>query len=165
MELEKSPALVGGGSRWTAPVRLPEPKDAPVAAPALLQELKDISVDAPHNQGEEAIRDVMCGSIAGLIGKYIEYPFDTIKVRLQSQPNGLPLQYTGPSDCFRKALIHDGFRGVYRGISAPLVGAAVENSCLFFSVSIYQLLNYKLTLIRLTVSPCRRSCESIRNLP
>lgn len=92
------------------------------------------AVDA-QNQGEEALKDVVCGSIAGVVGKYIEYPFDTVKVRLQSQPHHLPLQYTGPLDCFTKSLKQDGFLGIYRGISAPLVGAAVETSCLFFSVS------------------------------
>lgn len=66
------------------------------------------------------------------MGKYIEYPFDTVKVRLQSQPDHLPLQYKGPLDCFRQSIRSDGFLGLYRGISAPLVGAALENSSLFF---------------------------------
>lgn len=86
-------------------------------------------------QGEEAIKDIVCGSVAGVVGKYIEYPFDTVKVRLQSQPDTVPLRYTGPLDCFKKSLQRDGFIGIYRGISAPLVGAAVETSTLFFSVS------------------------------
>lgn len=67
------------------------------------------------------------------MGKYIEYPFDTVKVRLQSQPDGVPLRYTGPLDCFRQSIHKDGFRSLYRGISAPLTGAAIENSSLFFS--------------------------------
>ncbi|KAA8616673.1 Amino-acid transporter arg-13 [Pyrenophora tritici-repentis] len=89
----------------------------------------------PHTmgKGEEAIRDIVCGSAAGIVGKYIEYPFDTVKVRLQSQPDNVPLKYTGPLDCFKKSLQQDGFIGIYRGISAPLVGAAVETSTLFFS--------------------------------
>ena len=80
----------------------------------------------------------MCSSsdsylqVAGIVGKYIEYPFDTVKVRLQSQPDHLPLRYTGPIDCFRQSIKSDGLRGLYRGISAPLVGAAAENSSLFF---------------------------------
>jgi ornithine carrier protein len=65
-------------------------------------------------------------------GKYIEYPFDTVKVRLQSQPDHLPLRYTGPLDCFKQSLRADGFLGLYRGVSAPLVGAALETSSLFF---------------------------------
>lgn len=87
------------------------------------------------SSGEEALKDILCGSTAGIVGKYIEYPFDTVKVRLQSQPDTIPLRYTGPLDCFKKSLQHDGFLGIYRGISAPLVGAAVESSTLFFSVS------------------------------
>jgi hypothetical protein len=85
-------------------------------------------------QGKEALKDVAFGSISGIVGKFIEYPFDTVKVRLQSQPDRLPPLYTGPLDCFKQALRRDGFVGLYRGISAPLVGAAVETSGLFFSV-------------------------------
>lgn len=55
-----------------------------------------------------------------------------MKVRLQSQPDRLPLRYTGPLDCFRQSIRADGFLGLYRGISAPLVGAAAETSSLFF---------------------------------
>lgn len=72
-----------------------------------------------------------------MVGKLIEYPFDTVKVRLQSQPND-KLLYKGPLDCFRKSIHTDGIRGLYRGISAPMTGAAVENSCLFFSYRIAQ---------------------------
>lgn len=104
--------------------------------PVIVQEAGGGSAETKNGQGEEALKDVVCGSIAGIVGKYIEYPFDTVKVRLQSQPNHLPLQYTGPLDCFKKSVKQDGFIGIYRGVSAPLVGAAVETSCLFFSVSI-----------------------------
>lgn len=75
---------------------------------------------------------------AGVAGKYIEYPFDTVKVRLQSQPDGVPLRYQGPIDCFRQSFRDDGLRGLYRGISAPVVGAALENSSLFFSYRMAQ---------------------------
>lgn len=74
--------------------------------------------------------------IAGIVGKYIEYPFDTVKVRLQSQPDHLPLRYAGPLDCFRQSFKTEGLAGLYRGISAPLVGAAAENSSLFLFESV-----------------------------
>jgi ornithine carrier protein len=71
-----------------------------------------------------------------VVGKVVEFPFDTVKVRLQSQPDHLPLRYLGPIDCFRKSFYDDGgIRSLYRGISAPLMGAALEASSLFFSVS------------------------------
>ncbi|KAK5663628.1 hypothetical protein OQA88_4059 [Cercophora sp. LCS_1] len=86
----------------------------------------------PKTAAMEALEDIIYGSVAGIVGKYIEYPFDTVKVRLQSQPDHLPLRYTGPLDCFRQSIRADGFLGLYRGISAPLFGAALETSSLFF---------------------------------
>ncbi|GAB7347995.1 hypothetical protein MBLNU459_g5493t1 [Dothideomycetes sp. NU459] len=94
---------------------------------------------APSSQqARAALKDIAFGSIAGVAGKFVEYPFDTVKVRLQSQPDHLPLRYTGPLDCFRKSLSQDGVSGLYRGISAPLFGAAVETSSLFFSYRLAQ---------------------------
>ena len=95
-----------------------------------------------QEQGLEALKDIVYGSTAGIVGKFIEYPFDTVKVRLQSQPDGLPLRYTGPLDCFKQSFRQDGFAGLYRGISAPLVGAAVETSSLFFSVGISRIFTH-----------------------
>ncbi|KAI4202384.1 MAG: hypothetical protein LQ350_002602 [Teloschistes chrysophthalmus] len=76
--------------------------------------------------------------IAGIIGKTIEYPFDTVKVRLQSQP--YPPIYNGPTDCFLQSLRspEGGFRSLYRGVSAPFFGAAIETSSLFFCYRIAQ---------------------------
>jgi ornithine carrier protein len=95
-----------------------------------------------QEQGLEALKDIVYGSTAGIVGKFIEYPFDTVKVRLQSQPDGVPLRYSGPLDCFKQSLRQDGFGGLYRGISAPLVGAAVETSSLFFSVRAHSFRQY-----------------------
>lgn len=86
----------------------------------------------------EAWKDILFGSIAGVIGKIIEYPFDTVKVRLQSQPSTLPQLYAGPLDCINQSLRAEGVRGLYRGISAPLLGAAIETSSLFFSYRLAQ---------------------------
>ena len=101
----------------------------------LMEEVRGPTTTQASGSGEEALKDILCGSVAGVVGKYIEYPFDTVKVRLQSQPDTIPLRYTGPLDCFKKSIRQDGLLGIYRGISAPLVGAAVESSTLFFSVS------------------------------
>lgn len=93
------------------------------------------------SQGVEALKDVAFGSLAGALGKLIEMPFDTVKVRLQSQSN-LPgaQRLEGPIDAFRQAFRspEGPIRSLYRGISAPLFGAAVETSCLFFSYRVAQ---------------------------
>ncbi|KAK3372452.1 mitochondrial carrier domain-containing protein [Podospora didyma] len=103
--------------------------EVPVSAAASSRMTMDLK---PRKAVLEALEDITYGSIAGVVGKYIEYPFDTVKVRLQSQPDHLPLRYKGPLDCFRQSIRADGFLGLYRGISAPLVGAALETSSLFF---------------------------------
>ncbi|KAA8896288.1 mitochondrial carrier domain-containing protein [Sphaerosporella brunnea] len=94
--------------------------------------------DVEAASASTAMKDIAFGSLAGMIGKVFEYPFDTVKVRLQSQPDDRPLRYRGPIDCFAQSLRQDGLRGMYRGISSPMVGAAAENSCLFFSYNLAQ---------------------------
>ncbi|RDW95247.1 putative mitochondrial amino acid transporter ARG-13 [Coleophoma crateriformis] len=106
-----------------------------MAAAATVEYHPDSSAKLKVVGGEalmDAAEDIVFGSIAGVAGKYIEYPFDTVKVRLQSQPDHQPLRYKGPLDCFRQSLRSEGLSGLYRGISAPLVGAALETSSLFF---------------------------------
>ncbi|KAK9475990.1 mitochondrial carrier domain-containing protein [Lipomyces japonicus] len=68
-----------------------------------------------------------------MTGKILEYPFDTVKVRLQSQPDDLPLRFKGPIDCFKQTFQNEGLKGFFRGISSPLFGAAAENASLFLS--------------------------------
>lgn len=86
----------------------------------------------------EIFKEITFGSAAGIAGKFIEYPFDTVKVRLQSQHEGHSYRYKGPVDCFHQSFKAGGISGLYRGISAPLVGAALENSSLFFSYHVAQ---------------------------
>ncbi|WVQ83193.1 hypothetical protein IAT38_005332 [Cryptococcus sp. DSM 104549] len=78
-----------------------------------------------------ALEDVAFGSVAGMVAKVFEHPFDLVKVRLQSQPTDRALTFTGPVDCFKQTYSKEGWKGLYRGISAPIVGAACENAVLF----------------------------------
>ncbi|RMZ84527.1 hypothetical protein DV737_g1105, partial [Chaetothyriales sp. CBS 132003] len=105
---------------------------------------KAVSMDgsaAAPSQGIEAAKDILYGSIAGVLAKFVEYPFDTVKVRLQSQSavSGQPI-LNGPLDAFAAAFRspEGPLVSLYRGLSAPLVGAAVETSCLFFSYRLAQ---------------------------
>ncbi|KAL6886026.1 mitochondrial carrier [Trichoderma evansii] len=75
--------------------------------------------------------DIVHGLLAGIVGKCVEHPFDTIKVRLQSQLTNAPLIYSGPWDCFRQLVRSDGVLGLYRGLSMPLVASAAEHGALF----------------------------------
>ncbi len=72
--------------------------------------------------------DILIGSVAGMAGKLLEYPFDTVKVRLQSSSF-----FSGPWTCIQSTFRTDGLLGFYRGLSPPLIGAAAENACLFYT--------------------------------
>jgi solute carrier family 25 carnitine/acylcarnitine transporter 20/29 len=64
----------------------------------------------PESQG--IAQSLVVGSIAGLFGKLIEHPFDTIKVRLQTTTN-----FTGFLDCLSKTVKNEGVFGLYKGNS------------------------------------------------
>ncbi|CAB4495735.1 unnamed protein product [Rhizophagus irregularis] len=99
---------------------------------------KSITLSPPKNSNEsknssktdQGIKNIIFGSIAGMTGKLVEYPFDTVKTRLQSQPSEYKL-FNGPLDCFRQTLKHEGLFGLYRGMSPPMIGAMLENASLF----------------------------------
>lgn len=47
-----------------------------------------------------------------MVGKVVEYPFDTVKVRLQTQSVETPL-FKGPMDCLRTTVQQEGFKGLF----------------------------------------------------
>jgi ornithine carrier protein len=47
-----------------------------------------------------------------MVGKVVEYPFDTVKVRLQTQSVENPI-FKGPMDCLRATVKQEGFRGLF----------------------------------------------------
>lgn len=81
----------------------------------------------------QATKDIAFGSIAGMVSKVFEHPFDLVKVRLQTQSADRPPRYAGAFDCFKQTYLQEGIRGLYRGLSMPVLGATLENACLFFT--------------------------------
>lgn len=77
------------------------------------------------------LKEISYGAIAGMCGKVVEFPFDTIKVRLQSSS-----QFSRMStfNTIKYTYQHEGLvNGFYRGLRAPLLGACMESAVLFFS--------------------------------
>jgi hypothetical protein len=85
--------------------------------------------------------DLLAGSLGGMAGKLIEYPFDTLKVRLQTayRAAAAPVAAASaaaapaltPSAVLRAIVSADGLRGLYRGMSLPLAGTVLETATLF----------------------------------
>ncbi|KAJ7632167.1 mitochondrial carrier [Roridomyces roridus] len=89
--------------------------------------------DSSKPSAFRAAKDIGYGSIAGIVSKIFEHPFDLTKVRLQSQLLDAEARFTGPIDCLTKTWRNEGIRGLYRGLPAPIVGAMAENASLFLS--------------------------------
>jgi len=79
-------------------------------------------------------KDLTAGTFAGVAQLLVGHPFDTIKVKLQSQPAPLPGQqprYSGAVDAVKQTLAAEGPKGLYKGMGAPLATVAVFNAVLF----------------------------------
>eukprot|EP00698_Gefionella_okellyi_P026054 TRINITY_DN9810_c0_g1_i1.p1 TRINITY_DN9810_c0_g1~~TRINITY_DN9810_c0_g1_i1.p1 ORF type:complete len:276 (-),score=57.86 TRINITY_DN9810_c0_g1_i1:130-957(-) len=74
------------------------------------------------------VKDFLGGTFAGMASKIIEQPFDTVKVRLQTSG-----AYKGPMDCLVRVVRTEGITALFRGITAPLWGAAAANAVAFFT--------------------------------
>jgi solute carrier family 25 carnitine/acylcarnitine transporter 20/29 len=70
------------------------------------------------------------GFISGITGTIAGYPFDTVKVRLQTQTFNHRL-YSGLFDCFIKIAKQESMLGFYKGMSSPMFGVAIINGMVF----------------------------------
>eukprot|EP00210_Caulerpa_lentillifera_P006092 g5820.t1 len=78
----------------------------------------------------KVLGDVVAGTAGGLSVTCVGHPFDTLKVRLQTQPTNPPV-YNGLVDCLKKTIQWEGAGGLYKGVAAPLAGQ------LFFRASLF----------------------------
>jgi len=79
-----------------------------------------------------ACKDIMGGTIGGFGLCLVGHPFDTMKVRLQTQPFDNPM-YNGLIDCAKKTMGNEGIGGFYKGVFSPLCGQMFLNATQFLS--------------------------------
>lgn len=82
----------------------------------------------------DVAKDLTAGTVGGAAQLIVGHPFDTIKVKLQSQPTPVPGQaprYAGAVDAVRQTLAAEGPKGLYKGMGAPLATVAAFNAVLF----------------------------------
>lgn len=75
----------------------------------------------PYRNIVGTVTSAMCGGVAGGVSKFIVYPLDTVKKRLQSQvltvtlsDVGVMPKYTGALHCISKMWADEGITGFYR---------------------------------------------------
>ena len=102
---------------------LPSTADLPSAA-----EVKDQAVQKAKSS-LQSLRSFAAGGVGGICAVIVGHPFDLVKVRLQTSEKGV---YSGAIDVVKKTVAREGLaRGLYAGVSAPLVGVTPMCELLF----------------------------------
>eukprot|EP00039_Didymoeca_costata_P030030 m.27606 g.27606 ORF g.27606 m.27606 type:complete len:298 (+) comp7911_c0_seq4:125-1018(+) len=77
----------------------------------------------------DEVRKFIAGYASGVSLVLAGHPFDTIKVRMQSEGTGG--RFRGVWHCLSSTVRNEGFRGLYKGMAAPLLMTGGVNSLLF----------------------------------
>lgn len=94
-------------------------KDAIVEKLPSTQELKE-DVKAASKSSLQSLRALIAGGVGGVCAVVVGHPFDLVKVRMQTAEKGV---YSGAMDVVKRTIAKEGLaRGLYAGVSAPLVG-------------------------------------------
>ncbi|KAH7285188.1 hypothetical protein KP509_33G017100 [Ceratopteris richardii] len=85
---------------------------------------------------QDAAKDYAAGAAAGVATVIVGHPFDTVKVKLQTQHTEVnTTKYKNAADCILRILKTEGPKGFYKGASSSFVGFALESSVLFGAYS------------------------------
>lgn len=69
----------------------------------------------------------VAGTLAGVASVFVGYPFDTVKVRMQTQSRKRMSSWGVTVHTYRQG----GLKAFYRGMATPLIGDSVSNSAIF----------------------------------
>lgn len=87
-------------------------------------------------------KEFVAGGFGGMCCVASGHPLDTIKVRLQTQSKTNPM-YSGTWDCAMKTVKAEGFKGLYKGMAAPLMGVTPMFAVCFFGFGMGKRLQQK----------------------
>ncbi|KAL9629114.1 MAG: hypothetical protein Q9204_005462 [Flavoplaca sp. TL-2023a] len=84
------------------------------------EEVASEVVQTTKSSLQSGLRSFGAGGVGGVCAVLVGHPFDLVKVRLQTAEKGV---YSGAIDVVRRTVAREGLvRGLYAGVSAPLVG-------------------------------------------
>jgi solute carrier family 25 (mitochondrial carnitine/acylcarnitine transporter), member 20/29 len=91
------------------------------------------------------LRNLTAGGIGGICAVLVGHPFDLIKVRMQTAERGV---YSSALDVARQTIAREGLaRGLYRGVSAPLLGVTPMFMVSFWGYGVGKSLIEQLTVV------------------
>ncbi|GAA5863471.1 hypothetical protein JCM3774_005305 [Rhodotorula dairenensis] len=104
--------------------------------------------DAGTTSAISAALDFAAGTVAGVASLLTGHPFDTVKVRLQTQASTSvtttprrvnpsapppPKYYRNAVHAFVRVTKEEGVAGLYKGVTSPMLGVALMNASVFTS--------------------------------
>ncbi|KAI8048973.1 mitochondrial carrier domain-containing protein [Syncephalis plumigaleata] len=89
----------------------------------------------------DRLRGFAAGVASGVSKLVIGHPFDTLKVRLQTE--GGAGRFTGLTDCLMSTIRKEGVFALYKGATPPLIGWMFMDAIMLGSLSNYRLLLQK----------------------
>lgn len=96
------------------------------------EELFEVSHATPFNHIKYVGREFLCGGMSGIIGIFIGFPFDFVKVRMQTYGS----LYSSSFHCLKSSIQQNGFLGLYRGVGAPAVAQGFTSALSFAGESV-----------------------------
>ena len=153
-----SPSISNSSSFLAMSSSSSSPPSSPTSSLPSKEELKT-EVTAATKSTVSSLRSLVAGGVGGVCAVIVGHPFDLVKVRLQTAEKGV---YNGAVDVVRRTVAREGLaRGLYAGVSAPLVGVTP-----MFAVSFW----VKLQLSRkqhlsLSSSPRAKSQKPTNTIP
>ncbi|NWR78864.1 TPC protein, partial [Centropus unirufus] len=125
----------------------------------ILQQFSEWVIPA-EGKKRGSVRNLLCGSCAGIISKTLTYPFDVFKKRLQvggfeqaRAAFGQVRVYRGLLDCVQQMVREEGPAGFFKGLSPSLLKAAASTGLVFFW---YELFCSLLCALKSTDSAARK---------
>ncbi|KAL6715125.1 carnitine transporter [Lecanora helva] len=116
---------------------MPSSSSSPASSLPTADEVKTEIVEA-SKQTVSSLRSLAAGGVGGVCAVIVGHPFDLVKVRMQTAEKGV---YTGALDVARKTIAREGLRrGLYAGVSAPLVGVTPMFAVSFWGYDVGQKL-------------------------
>ena len=80
-----------------------------------IEELPALIPTSEQSFIRRTLKNIVSGTFSGIAVCLVGHPFDTLKVRLQTQPVDRPV-YKGLLDCFVKTMKWEGIGGLYKGV-------------------------------------------------
>ncbi|KAK1374388.1 putative envelope ADP,ATP carrier protein, chloroplastic [Heracleum sosnowskyi] len=98
------------------------------------ERLKQLMPSSLQSNGQrELLRPLICGGLAGSTAALFTTPFDVVKTRLQTQIPGSRKKCDGVLNTLVVIAKHEGFKGLYRGLTPRLVMYMTQGALFFAS--------------------------------